>query len=1170
MFRNCMPESETPRTRTLPALLGAFVLLFSTVAKSAAQFTTEEVNSDTDTGLFSAIAVESDDTVNIVYGHATADRVMISTYSDSWGYSEAETINNSYTAIAIGPDGNKHLAYYLDGAMDLRYATGLGSSWTITTVDSGGNVGANPSIAVDAWGHPHIAYQDFTNKGLKYARWTGSAWDISTVDTLPGSPEPSLALDAMGRPHIAYNESSGYSLRYASWTGTGWSISTIDTPAALRDVDLVLDGNGYAHIAYYHASGELDLIYVNWTGTSWSTSTVASADDVGRDCSIALDGDGAAHISYFDYTNSEVLYAYQDGGWNFDTIDSADDHYTGLTIDGEGTSHVSYMTSGGGLSHAYDDTTGFEAAMAGGNGRGRSQAPTDFAANTVYETSITWNWSDNATNELGYRIYGGTSPTGQFSLIVGSGTLGVDADTYTETGLTAGTTYYRYVVAVNAGGFVPSAGASAITGEVPPPSVAADEQARGLDRAADGSLYAVGWASMTSSYWDIWIGKYDSDALLVSSRVLNGSGNLIDEALEVAVGASGDIYAVGYTSLVDLGQQIWLGRFDSSLAVISSQTFNIGSGHSWNKGTGIVAAPNGDLYVTGHYKNGGANGTIWLARYNSALVLQSSASFNNGYDLNFTHGIALDADGDVFVAGQVPPAPATSNNIWVGKFDSNLVFITSTTRAGPGGGSDVAQAVAVDGNGAVYVGGGINLSGGDMDIWLAKYDNDLAYQNEITIEGSANNLDSVMDIAIGNNNNVVASGILTPTGNGADVWHAEYDGDLSLVSSMTYNHSGSSDDGGYALALATAANSSFVAGHVTNSDKDIYVAKLGISAASPLPPTAPGTFSGNFAAPGGAVYDLGATESANRVIVDTISVGGPFVYITGHASRAATGLDAFVVKYDYTGAMVASASFVGAQHEHGRALAHDASGNIYVAGHTDNTQASDVLVLKFDSNLTFVASATWAHSFGNSDQGQAIAVHPNGDIYVAGNASDGQPKPDSMLIRYTSNLVMVSSAVWGDPSGQIDQVWNIAVDGNGDIITIGDSKPGGSTQLHVLKFDAALTYISSASFGDGNIQYGYGVVTDDSNNIYVTGTNGPTYEILNIKYDSSLAFVSSAALNGPAVDTGLDIVRDGSGDLIVGGYFTNGSDTDIIAIKYDTDWVLLSSVVYAGAGGVND
>ncbi|MFH2203171.1 MAG: SBBP repeat-containing protein, partial [Elusimicrobiota bacterium] len=47
-------------------------------------------------------------------------------------------------------------------------------------------------------------------------------------------------------------------------------------------------------------------------------------------------------------------------------------------------------------------------------------------------------------------------------------------------------------------------------------------------------------------------------------------------------------------------------------------------------------------------------------------------------------------------------------------------------------------------------------------------------------------------------------------------------------------------------------------------------------------------------------------------------------------------------------------------------------------------------------------------------------------------------------------------------------------------------------------------------------------------------------------------------------------VRDGSGDLIVGGYFTNGSDTDIIAIKYDTDWVLLSSVVYAGAGGVND
>src|SRR5439155_14378913 len=74
-------------------------------------------------------------------------------------------------------------------------------------------------------------------------------------------------------------------------------------------------------------------------------------------------------------------------------------------------------------------------------------APTNLAGTSVSTTQINLTWTDNSTNETGFRVerVSGTSWT-----VVA--TLGANVTSYSNTGLTAGTTYTYQVAAYNAAG----------------------------------------------------------------------------------------------------------------------------------------------------------------------------------------------------------------------------------------------------------------------------------------------------------------------------------------------------------------------------------------------------------------------------------------------------------------------------------------------------------------------------------------------------------------------------------------------------------------------------------------------------------------------------------------------------------------------------------------------
>ena len=76
-------------------------------------------------------------------------------------------------------------------------------------------------------------------------------------------------------------------------------------------------------------------------------------------------------------------------------------------------------------------------------------APTNLLATAVSATEIDLSWTDNASNEDGFKINCYNFSTRKWEQIA---TVGIDSTTYADTNLNPSTSYYYYVRAYNAMG----------------------------------------------------------------------------------------------------------------------------------------------------------------------------------------------------------------------------------------------------------------------------------------------------------------------------------------------------------------------------------------------------------------------------------------------------------------------------------------------------------------------------------------------------------------------------------------------------------------------------------------------------------------------------------------------------------------------------------------------
>ncbi|MBI4370045.1 MAG: hypothetical protein HY547_07435, partial [Elusimicrobia bacterium] len=323
--------------------------------------------------------------------------------------------------------------------------------------------------------------------------------------------------------------------------------------------------------------------------------------------------------------------------------------------------------------------------------------------------------------------------------------------------------------------------------------------------------------------------KFPAQALhIISSATITETGAGDDRSYGIAVDTATNVaYFVGQTSTTATGADIWIGKYDSSLALLASATYNA-SGNGTDIGQDIAFDPTaGNIFVIGYAEESGPNTNIWLAKYNSSLVLQASATINgsaNATDQGL--GVTLDNSGNPIFTGFL-----TENfggaNFWTAKYNSSLVWQASATVKGNAGGNDFGYDAAVDSNGNIYVLGFLTQTSGSQNIWLAQYNSSLVIQTSVSINGSGNMNDAGYAISIDSNTNILTTGVVTETGGDANLWIARYNSSLILQASATVAGSGSSSDAGQ--GIASDGNSIFVHGYLneTAGGANIWTAKLG-------------------------------------------------------------------------------------------------------------------------------------------------------------------------------------------------------------------------------------------------------------------------------------------------------------------------------------------------------
>jgi uncharacterized delta-60 repeat protein len=247
--------------------------------------------------------------------------------------------------------------------------------------------------------------------------------------------------------------------------------------------------------------------------------------------------------------------------------------------------------------------------------------------------------------------------------------------------------------------------------------VGEDDRARAIALDQSGNVYVTGDSVGTDVFTDYATIKYDTDGNKLWVARYNGPRSY-DYASAIAVDTGGNVYVTGYSKGVSNyydyatvkydtdGNELWVSRYD-------------GPATRDDSARAIALDQSGNVYVTGEsdgtgsedyatIKCKGTNGKIlWKKRYDGPAASSDHA-----------RAIALDQSGNVYVTGystgdstDYATVIYTSGGaeVWVARYD------------GPGMGSDYAEAIAMDGNGGIYITGQSLGEGTDVDYATIKY-----------------------------------------------------------------------------------------------------------------------------------------------------------------------------------------------------------------------------------------------------------------------------------------------------------------------------------------------------------------------------------------------------------------------------------------------------------------
>ncbi|HJY63560.1 MAG TPA: SBBP repeat-containing protein [Ignavibacteria bacterium] len=413
-----------------------------------------------------------------------------------------------------------------------------------------------------------------------------------------------------------------------------------------------------------------------------------------------------------------------------------------------------------------------------------------------------------------------------------------------------------------------------------------------------------------------------------------------------------------------------------------------GPGNSVDEAFAIAIDASGSVYVTGSSFGSGSNLDYATVKYSSAGQEQWAARYNGPANLiDIANAIAIDGAGNVYVTGTSTGSFTLSDYATI-KYNSAGQMQWTVRYNGPANGIDEAVSVAVDGSGNVYV-TGQSISSTNYDFATIKYNSTGQMQWEARYNGPQSSIDNGAVVRVDNTGNVYVTGGSTGSGSGYDYATIKYNSSGQVIWVSRYNGTNNADD--------------------IPSDLEIDV-------------------NGN-------------------------------VFVTGGSSGSTSSNDYLTIKYNSTGQVLWTARYNGVGNDNDVAfgLVVNSSGIVFVTGSSiGQGSATDYATVAYQPTGQQIWATRYNGPNNTNDDANAIAADGYGNVYVTGQSNAGGTNLDYLTLKYNSTGNQIWEQRYNGPGNGVDAAMSIAVDNGGNVHITGLSQGSGSSSDY-----ASIKYVST-------------------------------------------------------------------------------------------------------------
>lgn len=410
-----------------------------------------------------------------------------------------------------------------------------------------------------------------------------------------------------------------------------------------------------------------------------------------------------------------------------------------------------------------------------------------------------------------------------------------------------------------------------------------DDEAYCIAVDDSGNVYVTGASMGNGTDYDYETVKYNSTGAQQWVTAFNGVGNGLDQPHALAIDTSGNVYVTGRS----------YNGFHYNYATVKYNKFGVqqwvqiynGPGNDDDEAYALVVDNLGNVYVTGSSFGAGWNGTDCVTiKYNTSGILQWIDTFSSpGGGQTQGNCIKVDASGNVYVGGFCTYSnPLADRRCLTIKYNSSGIQQWTQNYHFIDNAWDEVHAIAVDGQGNVYVTGQSVETGYNYDYVTIKY-NPLGVQQWVErYNGPGNGFDNAESIAVDAAGNVFVTGYSMGVSSGYDYATIKYNSSGVQQWLQRYDGPADSTDVAYSMALDLTENV-YVSGYSRASSSGGW----GDYATIRYSPSGVQQWIQRYNGTGDSL------DRAQSIIVDKSGN----VYVTGYSIGVGTNYDYATIKY---------------------------------------------------------------------------------------------------------------------------------------------------------------------------------------------------------------------------------------------------------------------------------